>query len=143
MSKKPSQVFLSYAEIDRNKARKIADELRGSGFQVWDPEREILPGGDWTAELKGALDNSEAIVVLISPEAMQSRWLSYEIAYALGEKRFRGRLIPVFIRPTKRAPWILDSLQPVRYESPSKTGRQIADLLSQPADAPETKRRAH
>jgi TIR domain len=143
MSKKLSQVFLSYATSDRNTAQKIADELRGSGFRVWDPEREILPGADWTAEVKGALDKSEAFVVFISPQAMESHYLSYEIAYVLGEKRFRGRLIPVVIRPTKRAPWILESLQPVRYESPSKTGRQIANLLTQPADVAETKLRAH
>jgi TIR domain len=138
MRKKPSQVFLSYATSDRDAAQKIAEELRASGFRVWDPEREILPGADWNMELKRALDNSEAFVVFVSPEAMESRYLSYEIAYALGEKRFRGRLIPVVIRPTKSAPWILDALQPVRYESPSKTGRQIADLLNQPADAAET-----
>jgi TIR domain len=142
MSKKPAKVFLSYADSDRGPAQQIANQLRKAGFTVWDPAQEILPGADWNMDLKTALDTSEAFIVLISPEAMESRWVSYEIGYVLGAKQFEGRLIPVVIRPTKRAPWILESLHPVQYKSPSKTGRQIVDLLSQPTDVAETKRRA-
>jgi hypothetical protein len=58
--------------------------------------------------------------------------VSHEIEYALGAKHLRGRLIPVMIRPTKGAPWILDSLQQVRYQNPGKTGRQIVKLLVRP-----------
>ena len=142
MSKKPVKLFLSYASGDKDAAQKISEELRGCGFEVWDPEQEILPGADWNVELKNALETSEAVVVLISPEAMESRWVSHEISYVLGERRFRGRLIPVLLRPTKGAPWILESLQPVHYENPSKTGRQIAEFLRQPTNVAETKRRA-
>lgn len=142
MNKKSSKVFLSYAASDREPARKIAEHLRGAGFQVWDPELEILPGDDFSVRLKQALETVEAFVVLISPEALESRWISYELGYVLGEKRFRGRLVPVTIRPAKNAPWILNSLPSVQYEGPAKTGKQIADLLSQPADVAETKWRA-
>ena len=83
-----------------------------------------------------------AVVVFISPEAVESRSVSREIEYALGAKHLRGRLIPVVLRPTKDAPWILQSLQPVRYEGPSKTSQQIVEILSQPADVPQAKRRA-
>ena len=141
--KKGSKVFLSYARSDREPARRIAGRLRKAGFEVWDPERELLPGGDWTSELKAALGSADAFVVLMSPEAMESRYLSYEIEYALGAKHLRGRLIPVMVRPTKDAPWILNSLQPVRYQGPSKTGDQIVHLLTQPVDAPQASRRAH
>ena len=139
---KGRKVFLSYARSDREPAEKIGHELRRAGFEVWDPDKEILPGADWTAELKTALDSAGAVVVLISPEAIASRSVSYEIEYALGAKHLRRRLIPVTIRPTKDAPWILSSLEPVQYESPSKTGRQIVHLLSQPQDASEAKNRA-
>jgi hypothetical protein len=140
--KKGSKVFLSYARSDREPAQKIGHELRQAGFEVWDPDQEILPGADWTGELRMALDSAGAVIVFISPEAMASRSVSYEIEYALGAKHLRGRLIPVTIRPTKDAPWILASLESVRYQSPNKTGRQIVDLLSQSHDAPEAKSRA-
>jgi hypothetical protein len=142
MTKKPAKVFLSYAKTDRAPAQKIGHQLREAGFEVWDPDQEILPGSDWTADLKIALDSADALVVFISPEGMASRSVSYEIQYALGAKHLRRRLIPVMMRPTDDAPWILDSLESVTYQSPSKTSRQIVNLLSQPHDAAETNSRA-
>jgi hypothetical protein len=143
MPEKGINVFLSYARSDRDLVHKIGQQLRDAGLDVWDPDEKILPGANWTAELKAALDSAGALVVFISPEAMASRSVSYEIEYALGAKHLRGRLIPVMIRPTKDAPWILDSLQTVRYQSPSKTGRQIVQLLRESEHASEAKTRAY
>jgi TIR domain len=142
MSKTGKRIFLSYHVADREPVHKIADYLSESGFPVWDPEQEILPGADWTSPLMRALDSALAMIVFVSPEAIESRWVSREIEYALGAKHLRGRLIPVILRPAKRAPWILQSLQPVRYESPAKTGRQILEILSQPVDVSQAKRSA-
>jgi TIR domain len=135
MPQKVHRVFLSYASSDRDLVQKIGQELSEAGLEVWDPDQELLPGA--------ALDSASALVVFISPDAMASRWVSYEIEYALGAKHLRGRLIPVTIRRTKDAPWILDSLQSVQYKSPAKTGRQIVELLGQSHDAPEAKSRTH
>jgi hypothetical protein len=143
MQQKLGTVFLSYARSDRDLVKKIRHELSEAGWEVWDPDQDILPGANWTVELKAALDSASALVVFISPEAMASRSVSHEIEYALGAKHLRGRLIPVTIRPTKDAPWILDSLQSVQYQSPGKTGRQIIELLAQAPNAPEAKIRTH
>jgi len=143
MTKRAGAVFFSYASGDRDVVQKIKHELSEAGLEVWDPDRNILPGANWTDELKAALDSAGALVVFISPDAMASRSVSHEIEYALGAKHLRGRLIPVTIRPTKDTPWILDSLRPVQYQSPDKTGRQIVKLLAQPQDAPEAKIRTH
>jgi hypothetical protein len=143
MPQKVRRVFLSYARSDRDLVQKIGQELSEAGLEVWDPDQNILPGANWSAELKAALDSASAFVLFISPEAMASRSVSYEIEYALGAKHLRGRLIPVTIRPTKDAPWILDSLKSVQYKDPGKTGRQIVELLGQSLDAPEAKSRTH
>ena len=111
------------------------------------PQKEVIvlfevPIWDWTASLKRALDAALAMVVFISPEAIGSGSVSREIECALRAKHLRGRLIPVVLRPAKEAPWILQALQPVRYESPGKTGQQIVKPLSQPVDVPQAKRSA-
>jgi hypothetical protein len=142
MAQKRDHVFISYAQSDKELVQKVAQELRDEGLNVWDPDERILPGANWGKELNKALESALALVVFISPEAIASRSVSHEIEYALGARHLRGRLIPVMIRPTKDAPWILDSLQPVRYQSPVKTGREIAQLLSQSDHAPETETRA-
>ncbi len=114
------------------------------GSAVFSTVFPIFPrGANGTAELKAALDSGGALVVFISPGAVASRSVSHEIEYSLGAKHLRGRLIPVTIRPTKDAPWILGSLQLVQYQSPDKTGRQIVELLAQSPDAPEAKIRTH
>lgn len=141
MSIPARKVFLSYARADRGPAQKLAERLREAGLEVWDPERELLPGADFALTLKKALDTVEAVVVLVSPDAMESRSVSHEIEYALGAKHLRGRLIPVVLRPTKQVPWILNTLQMLRYEAPGKTSRDIVELLTSPHDAPQTKRR--
>jgi len=142
MNKTGSKVFLSYASADQQPVRRIAEHLRGAGFQVWDPEQEILPGADWLSQLRGALDSASAVVVFVSPDAMESRSVAHEIEYALGARHLRGRLIPVLLRPTKDAPWILQSLAPVRYQGPGKTGQQIVELLSEPVNVRQAKRPA-
>jgi hypothetical protein len=93
MSRKTGKVFLSYARSDRDPAQKIGRQLREAGFEVWDPDTEILPGADWTVDLKVALDSAGALIVFISPEGLASRSVSYEIEYALGARHLRGRLI--------------------------------------------------
>lgn len=139
----PKKVFLSYARADRDRARKLVNHLREAGLEVWDPEQGLLPGSDFTSDLKEALDTAEAVVVLISPDAMESRSVSHEIEYARGAKHLRRRLIPVLIRPTKEIPWILNTLHMIHYdyEQPGKTSQHIAELLTQPQDAPPTKLR--
>lgn len=107
------KVFLSYASVDNKWASKLRERLAHAGLEVWDPNREVLPGQDWSAKISGALRASDAMVVLVSPEAAGSDSVRREIEYALGSPRYADRLIPVVIRPTRKLPWILERLQMV------------------------------
>ena len=140
MRKAVKKVFLTYARADEGAARELSASLQAAGFNVWDPEREILPGDEWTSSLKRALDTSDAMVVLLSPDAFQSRSVRQEVEYALVDERFSGRLIPVLVRETKDYPWILKSLNVIRYQNPQEAGRAVVNLLNQPADAPQKSR---
>jgi hypothetical protein len=142
MRKSSKRVFISYASADGEPARKVAQHLSEAGFQIWDPEREILPGADWTSTLKKGLDTAFAVIVFISPDAIESRSVLREIEYALSARHLRGRLIPVVLKPTEEAPWILEVLHPVPYEGPIKTVQQIIRLLNQPGNVPQFKRTA-
>jgi hypothetical protein len=68
------------------------------------------------------------MIVLVSPAAAQSDQLAREIEYALTSKRFRNRLIPVIVKPTKKLPWILDRLNPEKGE-PSRVSERIVERL--------------
>ncbi len=76
------------------------------------------------------MKSAEAMVVLLSPEAIESRWVSHEIEYALGAKRLQDRLIPVLVRPTKKIPWILRELQLIIQRKPLKKFSSGFNMLS-------------
>ncbi|MEZ5355517.1 MAG: toll/interleukin-1 receptor domain-containing protein [Bryobacteraceae bacterium] len=134
-----TKVFLSYAHADSKPARELAEYLQREGFRVWDPDFELLPGSEWTSTLRSALDSADALVVLLSPAAMESRSVVHEIEYALGAKHLRGRLIPVLLRPTRQVPWILNELQMIHHQSTATTGKEIADSLTRPPYVPKIK----
>ena len=107
------KVFLSYATSDRPSATLLATEFRSAGLEVWDPVSEVLPGDNWASQIGKALESSDAMVVLLSPEALSSPSVKGDIAYALGSLNYENRLIPVVVRPVKQIPWILNRLDVV------------------------------
>lgn len=122
----PMRVVLSYTHSDSAIAAKVRDALTHAGFEVWDPELQARGGDNFALEIGRALERADALVVLVSPEAMQSDWIRWEIEHALGNPRFEGRLIPVELRPTEELPWILRRFQVLKYEGGT---RPIVDAL--------------
>lgn len=105
------QVFISYSQQDEDWASKIRKVLKKEGLDVWD-DREILPGDNWAAKVSEALQESEAMVVLLSHNSLSSNNVRREIEYALGEKQYKDRLIPVIVGERQNlteegVPWIL------------------------------------
>ncbi len=136
------QVFISYADRDESLARKVTNGLKQAGLKVWYEGDEILPGENWADKVAKALRESDAMVVLLTHEALRSVRVRRDIEYALGTKKYKERLIPVMVGTsaddfgTSYFPWVLWSSSMV---SLPKTGRreraikQIADALSQAA----------
>lgn len=54
------------------------------------------------------------MVVLISPKSVKSEQVEHEIQFALTRPQYKGRLIPVVVRPTKDIPWILTKFPVIR-----------------------------
>ncbi len=135
------KVFVSYAHTDEAIARRVADILQEAGLDVWDGTREIMPGDNWAALVSQALQESQAMVVLLTPNAMRSNWVRSEIEYALGEVRFRKRLIPVVVGnpddlKNEDVPWILWNLKTIKlaeHANEEEGIREIARTLQQVA----------
>ena len=125
------QVFLSYSETDRDFARRLASQLSKRGHEVYDPSDQLFPGDNWPLKIGEALQESKAMVVLLSPDSMKSEWVRREIQYALGNPRYEGRVFPVLVRPTAGIPWILRKFGFLRAENgPEAISKRIATALS-------------
>ena len=63
--------------------RRITKFLRKQGIKVWVDNEKLVPGTRaWEAEIEKAIPESYAVVVLLSPDAKQSRWVRREITLA-------------------------------------------------------------
>jgi hypothetical protein len=124
------KIFISYSQSDRNFALSLAKQLTGQGHHVWVDRLALLPGDNWPLEIGKALEDCDAMVVLLSPHSARSEGQRHEIDYALSSDRYAGRVIPVFVRPTKDYPWILEKFSAVHANNnPAGAGRKIGQLL--------------
>ena len=134
----PMKVFISHAATDAKLAKRVAHVLREAGFQVWD-ETQILPGDNWGTQLAEALQESEAMVVLLTPNSLHSPNLSHEVGYALGKEGYKGRVIPVLAAspeqlPKEDIPWILHKFHIIQLQDQEKDEeglRSIAQALQE------------
>ena len=123
------KVFLSYAHDDIKAARDIAKGLVSEGLEVWFDEQQIAAGDNIAKHVGKALDEADAMVVLVSPESMKSRSVREEIDFALTTPRFEGTLIPVVLKPSDQMPWILDRMAVRAGKSRPAVVRKIVEML--------------
>ncbi|PWU10843.1 MAG: toll/interleukin-1 receptor domain-containing protein [Verrucomicrobia bacterium] len=124
------KVFLSYSSEDRAVAKQIASKLTKAGLKAWDRADAVLPGDNWGLEVGKALEQSKAMVVLISPKSVKSESVQHELQYALITSRFKGRVVPVLVKPTRDLPGILQRFPIVRVgQNLQKATREIVKLL--------------
>src|SRR5438477_10723493 len=123
------KVFVSYADADADLGKRVGDALRASGFQAWDISL-VFPGDNLGTELGEALEESNAMVVLLTPNALRSPNVTLEIGFALVNKSYKGRVIPVVATPPEQLPkeeisWILNRFQMVQLPEVDQDGEGI------------------
>jgi len=87
-----ADIFLSYNEKDRDRARRVATGLTEAGWSVW-WDRRIPAGETWRSVLEDALENMRCMIVLWTTHSIESEWV-YEEA---SEGRRQDKLIPVML----------------------------------------------
>lgn len=124
------QVYISYARADQPLAKRVADVLRASGMTVWLGAEQILPGDNWGEHVGRALRESDAMVVLLTPNTAQSSNLEYDLGYALGSREYEGRVVAVKAGSVQELshsefPWILSKFPTIHLPH---SGREPDDL---------------
>jgi formylglycine-generating enzyme required for sulfatase activity len=111
----PRQIFISHAHEDAELAQRLAHDLEAEGWPVWIAPDSIRPGEKWASAISRGLDESGIFVLLLTPHAVQSRWVRSETDVAVemehdGEMRFIPLLveacpIPALWRAYQRIPF--------------------------------------
>jgi TIR domain-containing protein len=103
-----ADIFLSYANADRERINPLVKILEEWGWSVW-WDRKIPPGKTWHQVIQRAIDEAKCVVVVWSHLSIQSDWVITEAE----EGKDRQVLIPVLIDDVK-APLAFRRIQAAR-----------------------------
>jgi hypothetical protein len=101
-----SDIFISYARPDRERAALLAAALEKRGWTVW-WDREIPPGRTFDDVIEEALEAARCVVVLWSHASTASNWVRNEASDAMQRKV----LIPALIDTDLKIPLEFRRLQ--------------------------------
>jgi hypothetical protein len=116
-------IFLSNSTKDEDFARQLEADLRDEGVKAFLAPLSIKPGASWPDEIWQAIRVCRVFVLVVTAEAIKSKWCLLEIGAALGLKK----LIIAVLRHSSRVPDVLKTVQAVKVQ----TKKQQADLVQQ------------
>jgi hypothetical protein len=130
MSDVPLRIFISYARADSIAfVDRLERDLKAQKFHPW-VDRHGLEGGEaWVEEIEQAIDVCQALVVVLSPAAVKSKYVHMEYHYAQDEGK---QVIPVMWGAVK-IPMDLRLTQCLDFQVNYKEGlRQLVQALNRP-----------
>ena len=125
-SPKHQEIFLSHSSKNRSAATRFAKVLRGHGLSVWYSKTHIVGAQEWHDEIGKALQRCRWFVVLLTRQSVGSDWVKRELLYALRQKRYLKRIVPVLLEPCRleKLSWTLAGPQLVDFTKSSSQGYQ-------------------
>ena len=102
-------VFVSYAQADRDCAHELVARLESCGFSVWVAPRDVLPSADWAAEIIDAISSARLMILVFSAVSNASPQVRREVERAVHRQL---PILPVRIEailPTKSLEYFLSS----------------------------------
>lgn len=125
----PRQIFLSHAHQDSEIAQQLAVNLKENGWQIWMAPDSIQPGEKWVEAINRGLAESSVFVLLLTPEAVDSRWVQSETNAAIRmEHMDLLRLIPLELKSVS-APPLWSGYQWVSFQDYRKGLKDLFSLL--------------
>ena len=99
--------FISHAHEDGDFAELLQARLEKEGYEGWIDNERLKVGMDWRMEIDQTIKESAAVLVVMSPQAKESEYVTYEWAFAWG---VGVTVIPIMLQPTPLHPR-LETLQ--------------------------------
>ncbi len=103
-----NHVFVSYKHEEQDFVEMLIRQLQAAGFQVWVDTEQLRAGENWREAINFAIKDAFALILVISPEARASQYVTYEWAYAQGAGI---KVIPILLKQTDKLHPQLEMLQ--------------------------------
>jgi len=124
------KIFISHSGKDSELAEEIYSRVsRNNGIVSYCYEHDPKPGRDINEKVKKAIRESDAVVVLLTPNSLSSPYVQQEIGYAIGIRR---QIIPVVLPSiSKQNLAMLKNIEYIDFGTPEKGIRELSNHLTQ------------
>lgn len=121
-------VFLSYSHKDQPWVSQFVSSLSKAGVKPWFDKAELSLGDHWRDRIEEALRKSRVVVVLVSPNNIESRWTFFELGAAIADGK---RIIPIVTQDMdlKKLPLLLRQYHFLTEPSPQEAARKVAEVV--------------
>ncbi len=107
------QIFISYSRKDIDFVRKLAGDLEKAGYDVWWDLTDLRGGDDWPRVIPAAIESSQFVIIVLSPNSAVSDWVEKEYTHALS---LRKKIIPLMLARSS-VPFALNTINFVDFTS--------------------------
>jgi hypothetical protein len=105
------KIFISYSRKDTDFVRKLAGDLETAGYDVWWDISDLKGGDDWVRTIPDAIASSQYVIVVLTPNSIESEWVRKEYTQALS---LRKKIIPIMFTPCS-VPFSLNTINFVNF----------------------------
>ncbi len=95
-----SRVFLSHTSVDKPFVERLAQDLMKMGIEVWYDKWEIKVGDSILWKIEEGIKESDYLIIVISKEAWESKWVQTEIEAAYNKQLQIGTkfILPIYYK---------------------------------------------
>jgi hypothetical protein len=123
--------FISYSRNDwQSFVAGLVSSLAKGSQKVWIDQNYILGGNDWMDAIGEALQVCDALLLVLSPDALNSRWVKLEYRYFVLQEK---PIIPILYRQIAKMPFELAPLHYIDFtqSDQAKFYSTLIDILAQ------------
>jgi WD40 repeat protein len=90
-----TKIFISYSRKDKPFVRKLNDAIKSAGIDAWVDWEGIPLSSDWMKEITTAIEGSDALVFVIGPDSINSKYCMEELELGINNNK---KIIPILYR---------------------------------------------
>ncbi|CAB9508657.1 MTH538 TIR-like domain (DUF1863) [Seminavis robusta] len=110
---KKGPLFISYSRRDwEDFVLPLINQLHDKKYRVWVDQNLLVGGDDWMDKIGEALDHCKALILVMSPDSLSSKYVKMEYRYFFNHDKL---IIPILHRPVDRIPPELGCVQHVDF----------------------------
>ncbi|XP_033940122.1 uncharacterized protein [Pseudochaenichthys georgianus] len=124
-------VFISYSSTDYQWTHCLIDQLEACGLQVCYHDRDFFPGRTVLENMSDCIQESQKVLLVLSPEFVRSRWCLLEANMSLFRDCLeRKPIVPVLLEPGVSVPLHLCHLTYLEASDPDFKNKLLKVLCT-------------